>query len=177
MHKDVQPRVRRFSPRLDAHIRSTEPVPTIFWSTDAKLSVTSLQGTGLELLGLQPGALDGASLSDYFERQGPDLRFLDAHRRALRGETSCLEAEWGGRIFDAHLEPLRGVQDEILGVIGVARELAGSKRAEAEIRASERRLRALIENSSDMIALIDAGGTILYAGRVHRPKHIRVDPS
>src|SRR6266852_40575 len=163
MHKDVQPRMRRFSPRLDAHIRSTEPVPTIFWSTDAKLSVTSLQGTGLELLGLQPGALDGASLSDYFERQGPDLRFLDAHRRALRGETSCLEAEWGGRIFDAHLEPLRGVQDEILGVIGVARELAGSKRAEAEIRASERRLRALIENSSDMIALIDAGGTILYA--------------
>jgi len=163
MHKDVQPRVRKFSPRLDAHFRSTEPVPTIFWSTDAKLRVTSLQGTGLELLGLQSSALDGASLSDYFERQGPDLRFLDAHRRALQGETSCLEAEWGGRIFDAHLEPLRSVQGEIHGVIGVARELAGSKRAEAEIRASERRLRALIENSSDMIALIDAGGAILYA--------------
>ena len=34
--------------------------------------------------------------------------------------------------------------------------------ARAELEASERRFRALIENSSDVVTLIDADGTILY---------------
>lgn len=43
------------------------------------------------------------------------------------------------------------------------RILAEARRSEATLRNSERRFRALIENSSDAIALFDEGGRILYA--------------
>ena len=155
--------MRKFSPRLEPRLRSADKVPAIFWSTDSELRVTSLQGSGLALLDLSPDVLNGVSLSEYFQRQNPDRRFLDAHYRALEGEPSSFEAEWNGRAFHAHLEPLRGAEGLITGVIGVARELTDGRRADSEVRASERRFRALIENSSDMMALVGADCKILYA--------------
>ncbi len=163
MRKTTETRLRNFSPRLEPRLRSGDVLPAIFWSTDADLRVISLQGTGLALLNLSPGAVNGGNLSEYFQRQDPDRRFLDAHSRALEGEALSFEAEWNGRTFHAHLEPLRNASGGIIGVIGVARELTDGQRTDPQVRASERRFRALIENSSDMMALVGAGGEILYA--------------
>jgi len=44
----------------------------------------------------------------------------------------------------------------------IFRELAARQRAEEELRASEKRFRSLIENSSDAVALFGEDGTILY---------------
>jgi PAS domain S-box-containing protein len=47
-------------------------------------------------------------------------------------------------------------------VCGVIVDITGIKSAEDELRRSEERWRALIENSSDIITLMDKDGTILY---------------
>ncbi len=162
MLKDIEPRVRKFSSRIDSHVRLGAKSSTIFWTTDSDLQVTSLQGSGLELLGLAPNSLAGVCLPAYFQRQSPDLRFIDAHHRALQGEPCTFELIWADRRFDAHLEPQRSSDGSVIGVMGVARELTGGRPRQSEF-ASDLRFRALIENSSDMIALISADATILFA--------------
>jgi len=159
MPKDIESPVRKFSPRLEAHVRSAEPVPTVFWSTDAELRITSVQGSGLALLQLHPDALRGIRLSEYFQRQDPDRRFIQAHRRALEGQSSTLEVVWGGRTFDARVEPLRSADGAILGTIGVARELTGGKprvsapheRATEALRQAEEKYRSIVENAVEGI--------------------------
>src|SRR5690606_30807401 len=48
-------------------------------------------------------------------------------------------------------------------VQGILRDVSERKRSEAALQASERRFRALIENSSDAVALLTVDGTVLYA--------------
>lgn len=68
-------------------------------------------------------------------------------------------AAWSGARRRLGAEALRFIE-------AVARKLAvalARKEAEAAVEASERRFRALIENSMDAIALLDAKGAMLYA--------------
>ena len=48
------------------------------------------------------------------------------------------------------------------GILGVARNITERKRAEEALRKSEERFRALIENASDAVAIINAEGIIIY---------------
>ena len=51
---------------------------------------------------------------------------------------------------------------DVEGVLVSARDITDQKRAEDELRRSEHRFRSVVQNSSDMILLIDAHGTISY---------------
>jgi PAS domain S-box-containing protein len=66
---------------------------------------------------------------------------------------------------------LRNEAEEAHAVLGISRDITDRIRAEAAQAASERRFRALIENSSDAVALVGADGTILYespsGSRIH----------
>ncbi len=58
---------------------------------------------------------------------------------------------------------LHNEQGKACGFIGVAKDISQRKLAEDRVRHSEKRFRALIENSSDAIALMTAQGVFLYA--------------
>jgi PAS domain S-box-containing protein len=58
----------------------------------------------------------------------------------------------------------------VAATFGVARDITDQKRAEEALRASEKRFRTLIENSSDAIVLLDADGIIID----HAPRTGRV---
>ena len=58
---------------------------------------------------------------------------------------------------------LRNEDGEVSGFIGVAKDISQRKLAEDQVRYSEKRFRALIENSSDAIGLMTAQGIFLYA--------------
>src|SRR5712692_1394103 len=164
MQKHTQPRVRKFSPRPEARVRpSDQQRPAIFWTTDADLCFTSLQGSGLSLLDLPPESLLGVCLTDYFQRQDPDLRLVAAHHQALEGEGSSFGVTWGGHTFEVQIEPLRSDAGEITGAVGFARETTGQKTAVPSSSFGEARYRALIENSTDLMALVGENATILYA--------------
>ena len=58
--------------------------------------------------------------------------------------------------------PLRNEAGEIVGVIATVRETTERKLAEEQLRVSEARFRAVIENSHDGITFTDADGVVLY---------------
>ncbi len=86
-------------------------------------------GSGLAALHLAPPQLVGRTLSDYFHTHDPAFASLAAHRRALAGEAVSYEQEWAGRVYQAHVEPLRARDGQLIGTIGVALDITDRERA------------------------------------------------
>ncbi len=110
----------------------------------------------------------GKTLHDVFDRAQAD-EFLGLIHRALeRRET--VQAEYclpiGGRDvwFAAAISPMDGER-----VVVVARDVSDPKRAVEGLRGSEERFRALVEHSTEVITLLDAEGTVLYASQSSQP--------
>jgi PAS domain S-box-containing protein len=116
-HRESQTRMRLLA----------EQLPAVVWTTDEELSLTSLLGRGLAGLALGPDDFPGTAT-------------VDQHRRALAGEHVAFEAEWGGRPFEAHVEPLQDIPGQRIGVIGIAVDVTERRRAEAQLRTSEEQL-------------------------------------
>jgi signal transduction histidine kinase len=106
----------------------SQQIPGGLWATDADLRVTSGFGSQAGLLHGPPGS----TLFDHFNTRDLNFAPISAHRRALRGESSSYEVEWGGRIFQSYVEPLRGIDRDIIGVVGVATDITAKKSAERE---------------------------------------------
>ncbi|MGH9365755.1 MAG: GAF domain-containing protein, partial [Thermoanaerobaculia bacterium] len=98
----------------------TSQMPAVLWSTDRDLRITSSTGAGLAYMGHRPGQHVGLTLQEYFRTNDPVFLPVAAHRKALLGESVSYEIEWSGRTFASHVEPLRGADRSIEGVIGVA---------------------------------------------------------
>ena len=133
-------------------------VPLVLWTTDLELRFTDSMGAEHELLNQEPGDVRGVSLFTYFRTTDPEFEPIAAHRRALAGESVTYEATWKHRTFQTHVEPLRGADGTILGVIGVAFDITERKRAEEDLRRSVALLKATIDSTADAILVVDANG-------------------
>jgi PAS domain-containing protein len=97
-----------------------DQIPAMFWTTDQKLRFTSSLGAGLARLGLGPNQLVGTSLFEFFETEDPKFPAIEAHVRALRGETVSFELAWGELAIRARVAPLRDSDGRSIGAICVA---------------------------------------------------------
>jgi len=92
-------------------------------------------------------------------------------RRKLSGDTEGSTYELEIVAKDGRRVPLE-VSSRLIrrdgkptGVQGFGRDISDRRRADEALRASEERFRALVENSSDAIVLVDAQGSVLYQSR------------
>ena len=114
-------------------------------------------------LEVSESALMGKSVLDLI---APRQRLLiDAWLRADDRSRDSIEVqlEYGGlvRWFELRLDDLR-LDPEIGGLVLVAREVSDRRAAEERRRDSERRFRALVQSSSDIVIVFDADGRIDY---------------
>src|SRR6202167_4346485 len=112
-----------------------ERMPAVLWTTDKELRYTSSMGAGLDSLGVKSGGLTGKTLAEYFETNDAQHPSLNAHWRALAGESLTYELHWQKRIFESHVRPLRGPDGEIIGVIGVALDITDQLRQSQKLQA------------------------------------------
>ncbi|GAB4323665.1 MAG: hypothetical protein Kow0010_05140 [Dehalococcoidia bacterium] len=126
----------------------TANAPIILFALDADGTFTLSEGKGLAPLGLKPGEVVGRSAFDIY---GNYPEIVDQIRRALAGERRFLQVEVAGIVFETAYEPVVDAGGRVTGVIGVALDVTSRVRAEQELRHSERRYRALAEDSSDVI--------------------------
>jgi PAS domain S-box-containing protein len=116
------------------------------WTTDTDLRLTSLAGAALSLLGVgDPDEVIGGDLASLVAGASDGgTVIVDAHRRALRGESSMFTEGSRKWALDVHVEPLRE-GDEIVGAGGIAIDASRRRLAELALVESEARFRTLVE--------------------------------
>ena len=156
------------SPRLsEERLRAVvDNAPVVLWSVDLDGIFTLSDGKGLEKLGLRPGEVVGQSLYEIY-RDFPDI--TQAVRRAMAGESLSADVEVGELAYETRYEPLRGPDGDVEGVLGLAMDVTDRRRAEgarsarkAEFERQIQKQRRLLEQGWDVIAMIDAEGTITF---------------
>jgi diguanylate cyclase (GGDEF)-like protein/PAS domain S-box-containing protein len=110
-----------------------------------------------------------------------DLYFDPADRHqwqvALESELASSAKTYEARLRRFHgpviwarfsLQTLRDDEGRVLRYEGVLEDVTARRQAEEALRASEERFRALVQNASDLIAILEQSGSIRYESPSHR---------
>jgi PAS domain S-box-containing protein len=136
-------------------------MPSILWTTDKDLRITSSEGAGLEPLGIRPGQVVGQTLQEYFKTADPNFVPLKMHLEALEGHTGNYEVVWGVRTYLAHCEPLHDQANQVCGVIVSAQDITPTKTALQKLARSQAKYRALLEAIPDVLFSMTRSGRVV----------------
>jgi PAS domain S-box-containing protein len=112
----------------------TQQVPAIVWTVDRAMRFTSSAGAALNALNLKQDQVVGLSLFDYFQTDDLKSPPIAAHRRAINGRSTRFQADWAGRQYECHVEPLRDAEGHLVGAIGLALDITARRQAEKELQ-------------------------------------------
>ena len=139
-------------------------IPTILWTTDRALILTSLVGAGAGAA-VQAGNFAGVPVQQLFPDLSPDSVLFRAHNRALLGEPTTVRADIAGRALHARVEPLLNQDGAVTGVIGTAHDDTEHHVIEKALRLSEESYRGLIERAPFAICQSAVSGQLLQVNQ------------
>jgi len=134
---------------------AAESLDGILWVMDGDLCLTASKGRGLAAFGLEPDQGVGCPLEEVLGTDEATHPLLRAARRALRGEMVELETRQGDITFSSTFSPMTDGKGRIMGVVGLAVNISGRKRAELALARSEVLYRNLFDRHSAVKLLID----------------------
>lgn len=120
---------------------------------------TLLEGLGASHLG--GAAAVGSPLADAFDGLAA-LQVAEDVDATLAGGEPCSVVEHDGVSFEVRYQPVR-VGGRVVGGLAVATDITEHRAAEASLRRSEARFRALVAHSADQTVIVDRDGTVTYA--------------
>ncbi len=133
-------------------------LPAIIWTTDVNLRFTSALGSATTgRMGIAPGELIGMDVRSLFKR----AEIEEAHRQALAGGLVSFEWTSAGRVYQARAEPLRGVEGQLLGTVGVAQDITETRRIAAELEEKSLAYQTVVENAPLVIAVHQDGKLVM----------------
>ncbi len=119
----------------EAHLRIVQAqFPAILWTTDHRVTVTSMGGAVLRSLDVDPVESVGRSLVDVMHGAQGIGRAVSAHVRALEGTPAHYTQVLGGRTFECSVEPLRDPAARIVGVAGVGVDVTQTRTFEHRLQ-------------------------------------------
>ncbi len=127
-----------------------DQVPGIIWTTDLQLNLHSVIGSRSPELAREIADAAGKNVTDIL-KLNPELE--QTYHRVLSGEPAQFEYEKRDRIYHLRLEPLRGLDGEITGTIGLAYDITELRNAEKRTRELLRWYETLIDISPVVIAI------------------------
>ena len=81
--------------------------PGIVWTTDADLRWTAIFGSDLGALGFVVDDIVGQEVEAFLGEDPMRGSAIDAHRRAVAGESAAYEIVFGGQLRQGYVQPLR----------------------------------------------------------------------
>jgi len=148
------------TPEGEARLRRVlAAAPIILTVVDGEGICRLSEGKALDALGMAAGEGVGRSC---FEALADVPEVVANLRRALAGEAFAAVVRLGRRIYETHYAPSLGPDGRVTHVTLVSTDVTLRERALDRLRESEERLRTVMENASDIIAVVDPKGTIAY---------------
>ncbi len=120
-----------------------QTMPVVLFVLDQQGHFILGAGKGLELLGLKPGMFTGQSVFTIYADQ-PQI--LQSIRRALDGESFAVLNQLKDFSFETRYHPIRDVQGQVTGVIGVAFDISSRIQVTMASQNANSRLSTLIAN-------------------------------
>lgn len=150
--------------RFHQRIADALPLPVYVRGTDGRYLAANRAGG--DLVGLPATELIGRLSQEVFQLEDFAPVF-EADREAEQGATSQtfeVRVLVGGALRDyvVHRSRLLGEQGERRGTVSSMVDVTDIRRMQRRIAESEERFRALVENSLDLTAIVDAEGTVSY---------------
>ncbi len=134
-------------------------------------TVTLVNKKGCEILGYAEEEILGRNWFDTFLPEGSRHEVEVVFDQIMSGDLASVEyyenpvltKSGEERIIAFHNTLLTGPASEITGVLFSGEDITTQKRMEGALRESEERFRNMIQNSSDMIRIINRNGRIAYS--------------
>jgi two-component sensor histidine kinase len=134
---------------------ATEKLNSIFWIADTDLRLIFSKGFPLHSEKLNPNAIEGMSLYEYFQTDGSNHPMIEAHQRALEGHHLDIETLFDGAAYACHLAPLENGHSGITGVVGLARDITQNKQTDAELKNHFKEQNILLKVSQSVSSSLD----------------------
>ena len=155
---------RESAERFESLVKNASDVVTV---TTPDGTITYQTPSVGSLLGFEPAELAGTRLLDLVHPD--DASEVASTMAELASQSGASQRrEWRMRHRDGSWRPTETVLSNLLddprvcGLVLTSRDISERKRAEEELAKSEAHFRALIENSSDLIAVTDPDGIIRF---------------
>ncbi len=135
------------------------------WTNDAFLKLCGYEID--EIIGKSPGSfLQGWDTDPETVR-----RFSQARRAGDPFEGEIVNYHKNGHPYWVHVDvtPVRDHYGSVTQFIAITRDITANKKADDAIKASEERLRLIMENSSDLVTILDLKGIIQYQSSAVKP--------
>lgn len=139
--------------------------PIILFTIDSAGIFTFIEGRGLQSLGSKPEEIVGTSIFGMYDNIPHVVEHIC---RALNGETITAIESIRTRQFEISFTPQYDAGGQISGIIGISTDVTERIYAEEALKASERKFRALTEQTNDLVSCVNRDGFYTYASPSHR---------
>jgi PAS domain S-box-containing protein len=122
------------------------------------------------IAGKPPEAVLGKTDVEFYDDPATGRAIVENDRRIMEsGQVEVVEESVsdpaGTRVYLSTKAPWRDAQGNVIGLVGVGREITEQKRAEEALRQSEERYRRIVETAEEGIATHAPDGTITYVNQ------------